>query len=84
VKTALLDTDQGLFGLRNTRIGQSIYQSQIYAACLSVPGVMAVHGLMVLKESNFNLDTRFRHDLGEGKFYQLTTANLILTPEVAR
>ena len=84
VQTALLDVDRGLFGLENTRIGQSIYQSQIYAACLSVPGVRAVHGLMVLKGASFLLDTRFRYDPGEGKFYQLLAANLILTSEVAR
>jgi Baseplate J-like protein len=84
VQTVLLDADRGLFGLQNTRIGQSIYQSQIYAACLSVPGVVAVHGLLVLKGASFSLDTRFRHDPGEGKFYQLLAANLMLTPEVAR
>jgi len=83
VKTALLDAEIGLFGLQKTRIGQSIYQSQIYAACLQVPGVMAIHGLLFLKGTSFSLETRFRHDPGEGKFYQLSAENLSLTAEVA-
>lgn len=45
VRTALLDDDAGLFGTHRLGIGQSIYQSQIYAACMSVPGVLAVHSL---------------------------------------
>ncbi len=85
VRTALLDADTGLFGINAARIGQSIYHSQICAACLQVPGVMAVHGLMFLKssDSEFKLDTSYRHDPGEGKFYQLSTENLMLTAEVA-
>ncbi len=85
VRTALLDADTGLFGINAVRIGQSIYQSQIGATCLQVSGVMAVHGLMFLKSSHseFKLDTSYRHDPGEGKFYQLSTENLMLTAEVA-
>lgn len=45
VTAALLDDDSGLFGTHRLGIGQSIYQSQIYAACMSVPGVLAVHSL---------------------------------------
>jgi len=86
VQNALLDADRGLFGANNVRIGQSVYQSQIYAACLQIQGVVAVHGLMFLKASNsgFGLDPPYRHDSGEGKFYQLATENLILTAEVAK
>ena len=85
VRTGLLDADLGLFGTNAVRIGQSIYQSQICAACLQVAGVMAVHGLMFLKgsDSGFVLDTSYRHDPGEGKFYQLSIENLMLTAEVA-
>ncbi|MEG4318625.1 MULTISPECIES: baseplate J/gp47 family protein [unclassified Microcoleus] len=85
VRTALLDADTGLFGTNAVRIGQSIYQSQICAACLQVSGVMAVHGLMFLKgsDSGFVLDTSYRHDPGEGKFYQLSTdRDLQVTAEV--
>jgi hypothetical protein len=42
---ALLDPDKGLFGVNAVGIGQAFYDSQIYAACLAVPGVKAVHNL---------------------------------------
>lgn len=85
VRTALLDPDRGLFGSNTVRIGQSVYQSQIFAACLQVPGVLAVHGLRFFKDSGsgFALDIPYRHDPGEGKFYQLSTdQDLQVTPEV--
>jgi hypothetical protein len=43
--TALLDPDSGLFGINVIGIGQAFHDSQIYAACLAVPGVEAVHNL---------------------------------------
>jgi hypothetical protein len=42
---ALLDSDTGLFGANVVGIGQVFYNSQIYAACRSVPGVEAIHNL---------------------------------------
>ena len=54
VQTALLDPDSGLFGANAVGIGQAYYDSQIYAACLAVPGVDAVHGL------SFNPYARYR------------------------
>ena len=42
---ALLDPDTGLFGINVVAIGQVFYASQIDAACLGVPGVLAVHAL---------------------------------------
>ncbi len=85
VRTALLDTDRGLCGSNTLRIGQSVYQNQIFATCLKVPGVLAVHGLQLFNNSGsgFALDMPYRHDPGEGKFYQLSTENLHLTAEVA-
>lgn len=84
VRTALLDTDRGLFGSNSLGIGQSVYQSQIFATCLKVPGVFAVHGLQLFNNSGsgFALNMPYRHDPGEGKFYQLSTENLHLTAEV--
>jgi predicted phage baseplate assembly protein len=84
VRTALLDTDRGLFGSNSLGIGQSVYQSQIFATCLKVPGVLAVHGLQLFNNSGsgFALNMPYRHDPGEGKFYQLSTENLHLTAEV--
>lgn len=45
LQTALVDPDQGLFGTNAVAIGQVFYDSQIYAACLAVPGVVAIHNL---------------------------------------
>lgn len=87
VRTALLDPDRGLFGSNTVRIGQSVYQSQIFAACLQVSGVLAVHGLQFFKDSGsgFALDIPYRHDPGEGKFYQLSTDQALkVTPEVVK
>jgi hypothetical protein len=41
---ALLDPARGLLGAA-APIGQTIFDSQIYDACLRVPGAVAVHGL---------------------------------------
>jgi hypothetical protein len=41
----LLDPDTGLFGANVIGVGQRIYESQIYQACLDVPGAVAVHNL---------------------------------------
>ncbi len=45
VTAALIDPDAGLFGANVIGIGQVIFESQIYEACLSVPGAVAVHAL---------------------------------------
>ncbi len=85
VRQALTDPDRGLFGDRRVRIGQVIYQSQIYAACLGVTGVLAVRGLkfaflhrsfhildgVPFEYSNWQEEDCPRHDPGEGSFYQL-------------
>lgn len=47
VVAALADADAGLFGANVVRIGEAFYDSQIYAACLAVPGVVAVQALSV-------------------------------------
>jgi hypothetical protein len=44
VTAALLDPQHGLLGA-SIRIGQTLYDSQIAEACLSVPGALAVHAL---------------------------------------
>jgi len=45
--TALVDPDAGLLGTNVVGIGQTIYQSQIAAACLAVPGVTAIRDVML-------------------------------------
>jgi hypothetical protein len=46
VRVALLDPLALPFGRDVVRIGDAIYNSEIYDACLNVPGVLAVHGLV--------------------------------------
>jgi hypothetical protein len=48
VRAALIDPAAGLFGSQVVQIGQAFYDSQIYAACRAVPGVVAVHSLAVI------------------------------------
>src|SRR5262249_25623410 len=45
VRKALVDPDAGLLGLNAVGIGEAFYDSQVYAACLVAPGVVAVHSL---------------------------------------
>jgi len=45
VTATLLDPMKPPFGTSVVRIGDVVYNSQIYDACLDVPGVVAVHGL---------------------------------------
>jgi hypothetical protein len=45
VHAALLDPDSGLLGVKVIGIEQVVYDSQIYGACLAVPGVVAIHSL---------------------------------------
>jgi hypothetical protein len=81
VQDALIHPENGLFGIKAVQIGQAIYQSQIHQVCLNVPGVIAVHGLQLLTNlgKGFELDSNYRHDPGEGKFYQLSAENLKLS-----
>lgn len=58
VTAALLDDDNGLFGINAIRIGEVIYQSQIFAACMGVPGVQAASII------NFSRDIRLWFKLG--------------------
>jgi len=84
-RAAMLDDDTGLFGINVVRIGQPVYQSQIYAACLAVPGILAVHSLSFLQDrgSGFEVVDNFRYDPGEGGFFQLLADTLIISQEVS-
>ena len=53
--TALADPDTGLFAAARVGIGQSIYQSQIAAACLAVPGVMAIQNVNLIADPDQGL-----------------------------
>jgi hypothetical protein len=53
VHKALVDPDTGLLGVNVIGIGQVVYDSQVYAACLGVPGVVAVHSLQFVVTNRF-------------------------------
>ena len=81
VTIALLDDDDGLFGINAIRIGQLMYRSQIDEACLSAPGVLAVHGLHFSQDvgTGFEEVIDFRYNPGEGGFFRLQAQNLIIS-----
>jgi hypothetical protein len=83
VYSALLDADAGLFGVNQVGIGEVFFDSQIYAACLAVPGVAAIHDLEFAPVLRFRprifwrpMPTQDacgqnRHDPGAGNYYFL-------------
>jgi len=81
---ALSDPDAGLLGLNAVQIGQSLFESQVYEACLSVGGVVAVHALIVRTDrgSGFAPESSFRYDPGEGGFFRLGTDDLNVFTQV--
>jgi len=89
VRSALQDDDAGLFGANVVRIGQVFFDSQIHRACLSVPGVVAVHSLSfdVVPANNWPPgsfpppapQTDPRHVPDDGHFFRLK--QLDVTPE---
>jgi hypothetical protein len=46
VRAALLDPDRGLFGSQSSRIGRALFDSEISASCLAVPGVQAINQIL--------------------------------------
>lgn len=92
VRSMLVDPNNGLIGTNRVRIGQSLFNSQIEAACLSVPGVLAAHNLRFtvqrqlrakLLSTQFLYQPQYRHDPGEGAFFQLDPDKLDITTEGA-
>ncbi len=83
VRAALADPDAGLFGANVVRVGQTFFTSQIDAACLSVAGVLAAHGVefRIGHLAASTLDATYRHVPGEGGFFQLSTDDLDVTAE---
>jgi hypothetical protein len=82
--TALTDPGVGLFG-GGLGIGQSVFRSQIYAACLAIPGATSVHSLSV---TGAPAGTSYRYDPGSGNYFTLSPTyggtppiGLQITPE---
>jgi hypothetical protein len=59
--SALVDPAVGLFAPANVQIGQPIYQSQIAAACLAVPGCVAIQDVdLAADEDQFIREPMYR------------------------
>jgi len=71
VRAALLDPDAGLFGANRVGIEQPFYDSQIYAACLAVPGVNAVHSLLLARTLlHFEFEALRKNVAGSGRIHR--------------
>jgi hypothetical protein len=79
VVAALTDPVTGLFGPVRCAIGQPIFDSQIEAAVLAVPGAVAIRaaGFAI----GGNPDPGPLHNPGEGAYYTLDPADVILVTE---
>jgi hypothetical protein len=74
--------DGGLFSPDRIRIGEPLYDSQIYAACLGVTGTAAVRDLVLLDVAAAAPLSGVRHEPGEGGFFTATALDIHLTLEV--
>ena len=80
VMAALIDAQSGLLGA-SIGIGETVYNSEIFRACLSVAGAIAVHALQF--EVAGIVDPGEMHSPGVGKFFQLSSQDLFISTEAA-
>jgi hypothetical protein len=81
---ALLDDDVGFFGKNVTRIGQTVFRSQIYAVCLNVEGTDWVRNFELWpRGATFGFPDDYRFYAGEGDYFRLDPADLHLNVEAA-
>lgn len=80
--TALTDPVAGLFGEQNLGIGQSVFDSQIAAACAAVPGVVAITGLELWRADK-GIESRQLHQAPAGAYFSLAAADVFTGTEVA-
>jgi hypothetical protein len=82
VHAALIHAEHGLFGTQRVRIGYPVFESEIHAASLSVPGALAVHGLAVRVDrgSGFVTEssTAYRYLPGTGAYFVLDSDDLLI------
>ena len=82
IKTALADPSVGLFGAPNLGIGQSMFDSQIYQACQTVPGFVAVEA-MHFRRSDTGVETSHLHVPPEGGYFDLEAGDVGLKTQAA-
>jgi len=73
--------DAGLFAPSRIRIGEPLYRSEIYAACLGVAGTRAVRGLTITRAPAPAPLPGVRHSPGEGGFFTVAPSDIHLTLE---
>jgi predicted phage baseplate assembly protein len=81
IAVVLADPREGLLGARVRRIGQALYDSDIYEACRRVPGVVAVPVLKVSFESlpaPWEIQAGARHSPALGSFFVLEPEHLFM------
>jgi predicted phage baseplate assembly protein len=81
VQTALCDLASGLFSPAGIAIGQGLFDSVIEAACLAVPGVIAIKSLQF--SINGVVDAGPLHSPGEGAYFSLDPSDFFPSSEVA-
>ena len=70
VTAALADPETGMFAPANLGIGQTVFDSQIEAACLRVSGVVAISASTFY--AGQDIDSGPLHVPGEGAYYLLS------------
>ena len=86
---ALTDPATGLFAASRSRIGDPLYDSQVYAVCLGVAGVEAVRGLKIWKSASPTAAPPVGapplpgivHAPGAGGFFALAPSSINITLE---
>jgi predicted phage baseplate assembly protein len=81
VQTALCDPLAGLFSPANMGIGQPLFDSEIEAVCLGVPGVVAIQSSKFTV--NGNSDAGPLHVPGDGAYFELDPSGFFPSTEVA-
>ncbi len=79
VTAALADPVTGLFAAANIGIGETLYDGQIYRACLSVPGVLAMRALTIANITDPSVMTPLpgvAHSPGPGGFFSLAAVDV--------
>jgi uncharacterized phage protein gp47/JayE len=83
VTTALTDPMTGLFGAQKLGIGQSVFNSQISAACQNVPGYAAIEVFYFCRYNIFGLEEQQLHRVPEGSYFDLDPSNIYYATQVA-
>jgi hypothetical protein len=82
VVIALTDPAAGLFGAQRLGIGQSVFESQIAQACLSVTGCVAIESV-VFERGDIGIEAGPVHRPPEGGWFDLETADVTPNPVAA-